>query len=120
MTMNKHPHWLAGPVSYSQSLNYGGGSPQVDRVRWEFVGVDGGGKFRRWSLIYVVSERKFVSNSILVSKWEASKSKELADFYRPSAVLRSMLPKGSIAKAMEAMLKPEDVAEVLALSITQR
>lgn len=117
--MDKQPHWIAGPVSYSQSVNFGGGSRNVERVRWEFVGADGVGNFRRWSLIYVVSDRKFVSNAISVSKWEASKSKELADFYRPLAVLRSMLPKGSIAKAMEAMLKPEDVAEVLALSITQ-
>lgn len=118
--MVSHPHWIAGPVGYHQSLNYSSGFAQVERVKWEFVGVDGAGRFRRWSLNYSVEKRRFTSNAIKVSSWEESKSKELADIYRPVAVLRSMLPKGSIEKAMEAMLKPEDVAEVLALSITRR
>ena len=115
--MDRGVHWLAGPIGYKQSD--GGNYPEryVQVCKWEFIGMTAAGELRRYHLCFSVMTRKFTSNSLTVPDWEKVHAKDLADLYRPIAILRSMLPKGSIATAMRAMIKPADIAEVTALSI---
>lgn len=114
--MDKGAHWIAGPIAYKQVT---GGYPEtrVTICKWEFIGLSATGQIRRWHLCFSIETRKFTSNALTVTNWENDHAKDLADLYRPIAILRSMLPKGSIANAMRAMIKPADIAEVTALSI---
>lgn len=115
--MDKGVHWLAGPIAYRQTTE--GPHPQhtIKVCKWEFIGATPAGEIRRYHLCFSIETRKFTSNALTVTDWDAAHAKDLADLYRPIAILRSMLPKGSIAAAMKAMLKREDIAEVTALSI---
>jgi hypothetical protein len=113
--------WIAGPVGYSQSVRLGpGGGRIIEACRWEFVGMDDVAGFRRWSLRFSIEARTFKANPLDIDGWEKTKVKELSEIYRPAAVPRSMLPKGSIAKALEAMLGKAGVAEAIGISLTQR
>jgi len=112
------PHWIAGPIGYK--LVEGGVYPdrRVAVCRWEFVGQAANGEIRRWHLCFSIQTRAFTSSTISVTGWDQAHADDLARFYRPSAVLRSMLPKGSVTAVLRAMLPERDVAEVTALSIT--
>lgn len=113
--------WIAGPTGYAQSISLGpDGARIVEACRWEFVGMDDAGAFRRWSLRFSTETRTFTANSLDVNGWEQGKAKELGEIYRPASVLRSMLPKGGMAKALEAMLGDAGVAEAIGISLTQR
>ncbi|MDQ0422324.1 hypothetical protein J2045_003372 [Peteryoungia aggregata LMG 23059] len=113
--------WITGPIGYQKSWRLlEDGRRIVDACRWEFVGMEDDGTFRRWSLRFSTETRAFTANSLAVKDWEKTKAKELGEIYRPAAVLRSMLPKGSTAKALEAMLGDAGVAEAIGISLTQR
>ncbi len=113
--------WISGPIGYVQSitLNQSGGRV-VSACRWEFVGMEDDGAFRRWSLRFNTETRVFTANSLEVNSWEKTKTKELGEIYRPASVLRSMLPSGGMAKALEGMLGKEGLAEAIGISLTQR
>ena len=115
--MDKGVHWLAGPIGYKQTLHGLHPDQTVQVCKWEFVGVSPAGNLRRFHLCFSVETRKFTVNSLAVTDWEKAHSSELADFYRPTAVLRSMLPKGNLADAMRAMLTTAHLAEVTSISI---
>lgn len=111
-------HWLAGPVGYK--LVESGVYPDrtIALAKWDFVGVTSGGAFRRWNLTFSMKTRQFTANTLSVTQWDTAHAKELADIYRPSAVLRHELPKGSVVKAMRAMISEKDMATVVGLAIT--
>lgn len=90
---------------------------RVETCKWEFIGGTPAGEIRRYHLMFSIETRKFTSNSLAVGSWDKAHSRDLADLYRPISILRSMLPKGSIAIAMRAMITPANLAEVTALSI---
>jgi hypothetical protein len=113
------PIWITGPTRYDQSLNYGGGWRKVERVRYEFVGMDDAGKFRRWHLIYAVDKRKFSLSSLYVPEFENRKLERLSEIYKPACVLYKELPSGSVCTKLQAMLTKEDWAEITALSILE-
>lgn len=111
-------HWIAGPVSYN-TTDTGMYPDRTSRIlKWGFIGGDASGELRRWNLLFSLETRKFSSTSLSIPQWEKAHAKDLADFYRPIAILRHMLPKGSIALAMKTMLKQEDIADAIARSIT--
>lgn len=111
---NRAPHWIAGPVGYDNHVIYETG--EIVSVQWLFIG--GAPKMvRRWALNYNVAGRKFTLLARKATKWDQTHSAELGDFYRPIAVLRSDLPKGSIVNALRAMLPAKEIAAATALSI---
>lgn len=115
--MDRGVHWLAGPLSYKKATTGDEPKTRVTTCKWEFIGLTPSGLIRRYQLSYSVTTRKFSTVGLAVSLWDIDHTKDLADLYRPIAILRSMLPKGSLAVAMRAMVKPADIAEVTALSI---
>ncbi|EUB97278.1 hypothetical protein PMI07_000854 [Rhizobium sp. CF080] len=115
--MDKGVHWIAGPLSY-KTADAGVYPDRIVQIcKWEFIGVTPAGEIRRWHLCFSLETKKFTSNPLTVTYWDKIHAKDLADIYRPIAVLRHMLPKGSVAVAMKSMLKPEDIAEVTAISL---
>lgn len=115
--MDKEPHWIAGPIAYKTTDNGAYPNRFVEICKWEFIGGTATGELRRWHLCFSLDTRKFTSTTLSVNHWDKAHANDLADLYRPISILRHMLPKGSVAVAMKAMLKPEDIAEVTALAI---
>jgi len=111
-------HWIAGPIGYKQSDEGVYPDRRVTVCKWEFVGLAANGEIRRWYLCFSLLTRTFTAYTFTLSEWDQAHAADLARFYRPLAVLRSMLPKGSTATALRAMLPEKDIAEITALSIT--
>ena len=115
--MDRRPQWLAGPIAY-KTADTGMYPDRIIQVcKWEFIGGTASGEIRRWHLCFSIEKRTFTANTLHVSTWERLHAADMANLYRPISILRHFLPKGSITVAMKAMLKPEDIAEVTALSI---
>jgi hypothetical protein len=111
-------HLIAGPIAYRQQISdYHLPRRKVKLAKWEFIGFTGTGTLRRWYLCFNTETRKFAANTLSVSDWDRAHARDLHAFYRPVAILRHDLPKGSITVAMKAMLTPEDIAEVTAIAM---
>jgi hypothetical protein len=115
--LDKGLHWIAGPISYKTSDSGSFPDRVIEICKWEFIGVTAAGELRRYHLAFSMRTRKFTSTALSVNHWDKVHTNDLADLYRPIAILRSMLPKGSVAVALKSMLRPEDIAEVTAISI---
>lgn len=115
--MAKGIHWIAGPIGYDGNRgSHFNTDPQ--NLEWVFIGGTAAGEIRRWALRYVVESRSFTVNVRKTSQWDQSHSSDLATFYRPMAVLRHLLPKGSIVTALRSMLPAKEIAAATALSIS--
>lgn len=114
MAKDRTPHWIAGPIGYDGHDKYETG--EILSIQWLFIG-GAPGWVRRWALNYNVASRTFTLLSRTTSKWDQTHASALSDFYRPTAVLRSDLPKGSIRDALRAMLSAKEIATATALSI---
>lgn len=112
------PHWIAGPIGYKQSEEGVYPGRRVTVCKWEFIGLAANGEIRRWHLCFSLQTRTFTAKKLTVSEWDQAHAEDLARFYCPTAVLRSMLPRGDVATALRAMLPDKDIAEITALSIT--
>lgn len=107
--------WLAGPIGYRKSIIEGGVA-----LKWDFIGGDSLGRVRRYILVYESPERHFRVISPARNGWEQAHSSQLADLFRPSAVLRSDLPLGRIVEKLRGMLTPQDLAEAASASLKRR
>lgn len=107
-------HWIAGPLGYDGRDDYQ--IKAVTSIQWLFIGGHAS-MVRRWALNYNVQGRAFSLLSRGTSRWDQAHAAELAAFYRPIAVLRSDLPKGSIRDALRAMLPATEIAAATAISI---
>lgn len=112
-----HVHWIAGPVAYNTTDSGVFPDRTIAVCKWEFIGATPAGEIRRWHLCFSLNGRKYTTNTLSVTEWDKIHANDLANFYRPVAVLRSMLPQGSITVALKAMLGEKDIAEVTAISI---
>lgn len=110
-------HLIAGPIAYRKNTVSNGLLPKVKVAKWQFIGFTVTGALRRWHLCFNTETRKFAANILSVSDWDRAHTRDLHTFYRPIAILRHDLPKGSITVAMKAMLTPEDIAEVTAIAM---
>ncbi|QPC87119.1 hypothetical protein GA830_10475 [Mesorhizobium sp. NBSH29] len=109
---NKAPHWITGPVGYA-------GNVLNPALQWDFIGATAHGEVRRWVLVYDAEHRKFRHYGQTLNEWERGHMAELSALFRPAAVLRSDLPKGTLSEAFRAMLPALEIAAASALSITQ-
>lgn len=108
--------WIAGPVRYDWIRDYAK-QQQVLSQRFHFIG-GAPGLVRRWVLRYNVAGREFAVLSQPATAPDQAHADELAERYRPMAVLRSDLPQKSMLAALKAMLPAKDIAFLAALSIS--
>lgn len=115
--MGAYQAWFAGPVGYYPA-GYSHITDQEASHRFEFFGMSSAGELRRYYLHFRLDTRTFEAQGAKLDVFPAELSRAawarqhdaLVKLYRPIAVLRSDLPKGSLANALRGMLSAEDLA----------